>query len=224
MGGEPRFCLVSLALGEWCDRKWLDSFYRGLLKLARRTGTLLAGGDLATSEKVACDIVVCGGVPRGTALRRDGARAGDPIYVSGSLGASALGLDTRRGAAWKRHLQPEPRLALGRFLRTRLRATACMDLSDGLSIDLHRLCLASGAGAALDDVLPVFPGAELVHALHGGEDYELLFTVRSGTRVPASHAGIPLTRIGIIAAGNPGDVTLFGKYLPPLGWDHFRKP
>src|SRR5277367_5318609 len=86
MGGKPRFCLVTLALPSSKAAKWLDGFYQGLLRLARRTGTALAGGDLAHSEKVHCDVMVCGAVAKGKALRRDGARAGDLLYVSGRLG------------------------------------------------------------------------------------------------------------------------------------------
>ena len=212
MGGMPRFCLVSLALAPWSDQRWVDGFYRGLLRLARSTRTTLAGGDLVHAERVMCDIVVCGSAPRGKWLRRDGARSGDGIYVSGPLVASALGLRTRRGRAWERHLKPEPRLELGRLLRTRYRATAAMDLSDGLSLDLHRLCLASGVAAELDAV-PIFPGATLEDALHGGEDYELLFTLPRPTRA--------FPRIGTIVQGKPGTVSLAGRPLPPLGYDHF---
>ncbi len=219
MGGEPRFCLLSLALAPWTDRKWIDRFYTGLLELADREGAPLAGGDLGRSGKLTCDIVVCGAVPRGKALRRDGARAGDSIYVSGRLGGSALGLATGSGAAWKRHLRPEPRLALGRFLRGR--ATAAMDLSDGLSLDLQRLCAASGVAAGIE-APPRFPGATLDQALHGGEDYELLFTARGP--VPPSYEGIPLTRIGAIRRGPPGAVLLDGSPLPALGYDHLREP
>lgn len=223
MGGEPRFCLLSIALAPWTDTKWLNAFYRGFLDLASRSSVVLAGGDLAKAKKVACDVVVCGAVPRGQALRRDGARPGDRIYVSGVLGASALGLEQRSGPAWKRHLRPEPRLELGRYLRTRLRATSAMDLSDGLSLDLRRLCLASGVSAWLDGPLPSFPGVSLDQALHGGEDYELLFTVRPGTPVPERHRGVPLTRIGTILRGTPDRITYAGAPLPPLGWDHFRE-
>lgn len=218
MGGEPRFCLLSLAVAEWADPAWVESFYRGLLRLARREGVVLAGGDLAKSEKVTCDIVVCGAVPRGRALRRGGARAGDAIYVSGALGGSALGLAGSKGMARNRHLRPEPRLALGRFVRETLRATAAMDLSDGLSIDLRRLCDASGLRAEIS-MPPIFPGATLEQALHGGEDYELLFTVPARAKVPPRFEGLPLTRIGSLRSGK--GVMLDGAPLAPLGWDHF---
>lgn len=223
MGGAPRFCLLSLALAPWADQRWVDRFYRGLLDLARRASVTLAGGDLAMADRVACDVVVCGAVPRGGSLRRDGARAGHAIYVSGRLGGSALGLETGKGAAWRKHLKPEPRLALGRFLREKLRASACMDLSDGLSIDLRRLCLASGVAAELSGALPVHRGASLDQALHGGEDYELLFTVRPHTAVPPAFERIPLTRVGTIRKGKAGRVEREGRPLPPRGYDHFAR-
>jgi thiamine-monophosphate kinase len=220
MGGEPRFCLLSLALPCWAGRPWVDGFYRGFLRLAGRAGVPLIGGDLARSEKAMCDVVACGAAPRGRAMRRDGARAGDRIYVSGALGGSALGLATGRGKAWRRHLRPEPRLALGRFLR-RLGATAAMDLSDGLSLDLRRLCLASKLSAEIS-APPVFPDATLQQALDGGEDYELLFTAQPGARLPARFEGLPLTRIGEMRKGRAGAVRLSGAPLPPLGWDHLH--
>lgn len=222
MGGETRFCLLSLALPDWTDERWADRFLKGLLRLARETATPLAGGDLARAERFSCDIVVCGAVPRGTALRRDGARPGDRIYVSGRLGGSALGLATRSGAPWERHLLPEPRLALGRFLRETVRASAAMDLSDGLSLDLRRLCLASQVSAAIDPP-PLFPGASLDQGLHGGEDYELLFTAPPRTRVPSRFRNVPLTCIGLIGAGKPGTVTLAGQPLAPSGFDHLAR-
>jgi len=221
MGGAPRFCLVSLALPDSAGPAWVNQFYSGLLKLAKRTGTVLAGGDLARAQRVMCDMVVVGSVPRGRALRRDGARAGDSIYVSGRLGGSALGLETKRGRAWKRHISPEPRLALGVYLRE-LGATAAMDISDGLSIDLRRLARASRVCAEIEG-LPRFPGATMEQALHGGEDYELLFTVPAGTRVPARFGNLELTRIGRILRGRAGQVLLGGRRLPALGYDHFRR-
>jgi thiamine-monophosphate kinase len=217
MGGQPHFCLVSLAV---TDPKWVPPFFRGLLKLAEETGTVLAGGDLSHSEKIVCDVMVAGAVPRGKALLRSGARAGDEIYVSGRLGGSALGLATKAGAAWQRHLRPQPRLALGRFLREKLRVTSAMDLSDGLSCDLARLACASELAAEIGEP-PRFPRASLEQALHGGEDYELLFTVRPGTRVPASACGVPLTRLGRMRRGTPGQVFRDGNPLPVLGYDHF---
>ncbi|HTS24285.1 MAG TPA: thiamine-phosphate kinase [Bryobacteraceae bacterium] len=225
MGGEPRFCLISLALALWAEPPWVDAFYRGLLRLARREQTPLLGGDLSRSAKTTCDIVVCGSVPRGKALRRDGAQPGNAIYVSGRLGGAALGLSTGRGPAWKRHLHPEPRLKLGHFLRTGVRATAAMDLSDGLSLDLRRLCLASGCAAELTAIpgAAIFPGATLEQALHGGEDYELLFTVPARAAVPARFEGLPLTRLGTVRKGRPGAVLLGGAPLAPLGYDHFRE-
>jgi thiamine-monophosphate kinase len=221
MGGQARFCLVSLALAKWTGDRWVNSFYRGLLRLAEQSGTALAGGDLSHSERVMCDIVVCGAAPRGTPLRRDGARAGDAIYVSGALGGSALGLATGRGKAWRRHLRPEPRLALGGLARTKLHASAAMDLSDGLSLDLHRLCLASKLSAEIE-MPPVYRGATREQALHGGEDYELLFTVPPRMRVPREQAGVTLTRIGTMRKGAPGAVLLNGEPVEPLGYDHFR--
>ncbi|HEY7386996.1 MAG TPA: thiamine-phosphate kinase [Bryobacteraceae bacterium] len=225
MGGAPRFCLLSLAVPKWADERWIDGFFRGLLRLATRAGSVLAGGDLALSTRLGCDIVVCGAVPRGQALRRDGARPGDSIYVSGRLGGSAVGLaQGPQGprVAWRRHVHPEPRLSLGIFLRERLRATAAMDLSDGISLDLHRLCLASSVSAVIESP-PRFPGATRDQALHGGEDYELLFTVPPQTGVPPRFEGVPLTRIGRIAKGRGGMVFLEGAPLKPLGYDHFRR-
>ena len=221
MGGVPRFCLLSLAAGEYADRRWIDRFYAGLLRLARGFGAPLVGGDLARAAKTACDIVVCGAVPRGAALRRDGARAGDAIYVSGSLGGSALGLERQTGKAWLRHLRPQPRLDLGVFLRERVGASAAIDLSDGISLDLRRVALASGLEAAIEPP-PRFPGASLEQALNGGEDYELLFTMHPRVPVPQRFQHIPLTRIGVMRRGRAGAVYLSGKLLPALGYDHFR--
>ncbi len=143
MGGEPRFCLLSLAVPEWADQRWIDAFYRGFLRLARKTSrrrwpeATWRGRNVwrATSWSAA----------RRRPEKRCGATArapGDGIYVSGPLGGAALGLETRRGAAWKKHSRPEPRLEFG--LRLRGRASAAIDLSDGLSLDLHRLCLRLG--------------------------------------------------------------------------------
>ncbi len=200
MGGEPRFCLVSLAMPAERGDKFIDAFYRGLLALARQTKTVLAGGDLAHSDKIYCDVMVCGSTTRGKALQRSGARPDDLLYVSGRL-----------GKPWGRRFQP--RLALGRALRGR--ATSCMDLSDGLSLDLHRLCLASGVAAVVDRI-PILRGATLDRALHGGEDYELLFTLPPRKSPPRG-----TTLVGTIVKGRAGAVEFQGRPLPPRGYDHF---
>jgi thiamine-monophosphate kinase len=193
---------VALAIPDGHD-KWIEAFYRGLLRLANRTGTALAGGDLANSgnRKTHCDVMVCGAVKQGRALRRDGARGGDAICVSGQLGKS-----------WERRI--EPRLALGQSLVGR--ATSCIDLSDGLSMDLCRLCKASGVAAEIDRV-PVVRGATLTRALHGGEDYELLFTMPAKAGTPEG-----TSRIGTIVRGKPGSMMFEGRPLAPRGYDHFK--
>ncbi len=205
MGAVPRFCLLSLALAPWANQRWIRGFYRGFLKLAQQYKMPLAGGDLSHSAKVVCDVVVCGGVPRGKALRRDTARPGDRIYVSGPLGKH-----------WQKNLRPVPRLEFGRQLIGK--ATACMDLSDGISLDLHRLCLASNLAAALD-AIPIHRGSDLPQALHGGEDYELLFTMPPKSRAPRW-----AIRVGTMIEGQPGLVTLHGAVLPALGYDHGKQP
>jgi thiamine-monophosphate kinase len=196
MGGTPKFCLLSLAAPARFD---FDTFYSAVRRVSERYKMTLAGGDLAKSKQVACDVVICGSTPRGSALRRDTAQPGDELYVSRPLGMAA--------ACGYRNL-PEPRLSEGRKLRGR--ATACMDLSDGLGIDLYRMCLASRTGASLDSV-PVAADASLEQALHGGEDYELLYTGRD----------LPGIRIGTMTEGPAGVITLNGNPLPHKGWDHF---
>jgi thiamine-monophosphate kinase len=228
MGGAPRFCLVSVCLPPWASDRWIDDFFTTVTSLAERHQTVLAGGDLARGEIFSCDVTICGAVPRGTALLRSGARPGHEIYVSGQLGGSALGLAGRKGKsgtgkAWKRHLNPEPRLALGQFLREKLHATAAIDISDGLSLDLQRICLTSSVAADIV-VPPRFPGASADQALHGGEEYELLFLVRNGTRVPPVFEGLKLSRVGTAVAGPPGEIRLEGKPLTPGGFDHFASP
>lgn len=201
MGGEPRFCLVSLATGPHHDEIWMKSMFRGLLKLARRTNTALAGGDLShTLHETHIEVMVCGAVPKGQALRRDGAKPGDAIYVSGRL-----------GKPWDRPIQP--RFALARKLRGL--ATACMDLSDGISLDLHRLCKASGVRGQIERI-PIAQGSTEARALHGGEDYELLFTLPPRKTAPQG-----TTRIGTIMKGSPGAVLYKGEPLKPQGYDHF---
>lgn len=200
MGGVPRFCLVSLAVSERETDLWIRAFFRGLLRLARVTETALAGGDMARAEKIHCDVMVCGAVPRGKALRRDSAKPGDSLWVSGTL-----------GKPYDRKIQP--RLELGRKLKGRARS--CIDVSDGLALDLHRMCAASKVAADLERV-PVARGSTIERALHGGDDYELLFTLPATGKGPQG-----TTRIGRIVKGPAGALTLRGQPLEPKGYDHF---
>lgn len=221
MGAEPVFCLVSLGVPAQRAGSWVNGFYRGLLALARRFNVTLAGGDLSRFDKVITDVMCCGRVPRGKALLRSGAKPGHRIYVTGRLGVSARGFASKQGTPWRRHLRPEPRVAAGLVLRT-LGVSAAMDLSDGLSLDLHRLCLESKVGAEIDSRLPIARGASLDEALHGGEDYELLFTAAPSVRIPRTIGKLPLTAIGVITkADRIGSVLFQGKRLRPGGFDHF---
>ena len=201
MGGTPLYCLVSLALAPWTDERWIDGFYRGVYKLLRKAKASLAGGDISHAEQFICDVALCGEVAKGKALLRSGARVGDALYVSGPLGG------------WRNKRAIVPRLEFGRKLLGV--ATACMDISDGLALDLHRLCKASGVAAELDN-LPLLQGATIDQALHDGEDYELLYTAPPRAKT----AGI---RIGSITKGIPGAVRYGGKALKPIGYDHTRQ-
>ncbi|MGH9648280.1 MAG: thiamine-phosphate kinase [Bryobacteraceae bacterium] len=201
-GGDPRCCLVALAVPRTKSERWILAFFRGLLSLGMKTGTVLVGGDLAHDDKVHCSVMVVGAVKRGKALTRAGARPGDQLYVSGRL-----------GKPWDQKVIP--RLALGRKLPGK--ATACIDLSDGLSLDLHRLCKESRVAAQVERI-PIVQGASLERALHGGEDYELLFSLPPHVKQLAG-----TTRIGTIVRGTAGAVWFAGKRLPPRGYDHFAK-
>jgi thiamine-monophosphate kinase len=201
MGGTPLYCLISMALAPWTDQRWIDEFYRGIFKLLRKVKASLAGGDISHAAQFVCDIMICGSVAKGKALLRSGARPGDILYVSGPLGG------------WKHKPVIMPRLEFGRKLVGV--ATACMDISDGLALDLHRLCRESGIAAELDQV-PLLKGATLDQALHDGEDYELLFTAPPRVKAP----GI---RIGRIIKGKPGAVRFQGRALKPIGYDHTRQ-
>ena len=216
MGSEPVFCLVSLAIPARLGASWVRSFYKGLLKLAVKYKITLAGGDLANFNRIVADVICCGRVPQGQAILRSGAKAGDGIYVTGTLGAAgrALRLDGRAVIS-------EPRIAAGIALR-KAGVSAGMDLSDGLSLDLCRLCLESRVSADLDSDLPIAPGASLEDELHGGEDYELLITASPEKKLPAKVAGAPITRIGTITRGRIGQIYFKGRPLKTKGFDHFR--
>jgi thiamine-monophosphate kinase len=233
MGGTPHSAFLSLALPAELPQKWFDDFLRGFLKLAKSYNVQLAGGDTAQSpDGILADVIVIGAIPTGTAALRSGARVGDLIYVSGTLGASVATLQELRGgkklkpSAHPRHFYPDPRIAVGKYLREKKLASSMIDTSDGLSTDLRHICDESNVGAVIEAAaLPALPGDEgLQYALHGGEDYELLFTAPPTRRIPSKIAGVPITRIGTITLGrqiklqNPD-----GKShpLPASGWQHF---
>jgi thiamine-monophosphate kinase len=242
MGGEPVAAFLSLALPRDLPQAWVGEFVRGLVGLAEKYGVPLAGGDTAESpDGILADIIVIGSVPKGEAVLRSGARAGDRIFVSGELGGSAAAVAEMRAKPKKklnprdysRHFYSEPRIELGRALREKGLASAMIDLSDGLSTDLAHICEESGVGAEIESrAIPLArvgkPAreVELEMALHGGEDYELLFTSPQGKRVPAQIDGVLLTQIGVINRGrriflmNENGV---GVELKARGWEHFHK-
>jgi thiamine-monophosphate kinase len=239
MGGVPVAAFLSLGLPQNLRQSWVDQFVKGLLRLAERYDVSLAGGDTAQSpSRILADIVVVGSVPKGKAIRRSGACPGDSIYVTGVLGAAAATLKLLfagrklRPADFPRHFYPTPRIEVGRFLREKGLASAMIDLSDGLSTDLGHICEESGAGAEIrSDAVPRADIGKLGHqvdlqsAVHGGDDYELLFTAPSSKRVPARIADVDITQIGHITRGkqvilvNRGGV---GAKLRPQGWEHFK--
>ncbi len=242
MGGEPVAAFLSLALPRDLSQSWVGRFARSLISLAEKHGATLAGGDTAESpDGILADIIVVGTVPKGKGVLRSGARPGDRVFVSGELGGSAAAVLQMRSRPKKklnprdypRHFYPEPRIELGRILREKGMASAMIDTSDGLSTDLAHICEESGVGAELDaNLVPRAsvgkPAREvdLDLALHGGEDYELLFTARPGKRIPARMAGIALTHIGhitrlrtILLRNSKG----VADELQPRGWEHFRR-
>jgi thiamine-monophosphate kinase len=249
MGARPLAAFVSLAVPQElthgrAGQSWTDRFYDGLLTLAERWQVPLAGGDLAQSPggadaRAAADIVVIGAVERGRALLRSGAKAGDAIYVTGTLGGAAAELralmqEPRRfrsvtvATAEHPHFFPEPRIQVARALVRRRLATVAIDISDGLSVDLEHLCEESCVRAEVDaTLLPLGSGATLEDALHGGDDYELLFTAGAGARVPRSIAGVPVHRIGRMLRRQARrlQMTLMKNgrrsELKAEGWQHF---
>ncbi len=247
MGGEPRCFLLSLALPEGCTGKWMDEFLGGLGRASRKLKCPPAGGDTTRRKEILINICVIGEVKKEREATRSGARVGDRIFVSSRLGEAELGLrllksgfkdNARASALLRKHFYPEARVALGNWLTAKQMVTAMMDLSDGLSTDLTRLCEASGIGARIHlGKLPLasrifsarFDEKERLQAgLHGGDDYELLFCVarRDTSKIPKRVSGIELTEIG--EATNGAKITLItpsGKEIPLRagGWDPFRR-
>ena len=225
--------------------------------------TIIGGDTAVVPRTTMIDVLVAGEVRRGRAIRRSGTQPGELLYVSGRLGLAALGLRLLESQPRKRasinvarartphtgrlpwaeaacdseaiqaHLYPQPQCALGRYLAARRLATAMIDLSDGLSTDLNRLCEAGGVGARVWTELLPHPHLEDLHdslqlALHGGEDYQLLFTVdpRQASRFPARFRGIPLHHIGEITRAKRvvlHQATGRVETLRPRGYDHFRR-
>jgi thiamine-monophosphate kinase len=268
MGARPRWALLSVGVP---SRIWggnfLDEFYEGFFRLAGEHGVALVGGDVSrTPERVVIDSVVLGEVGRGRAVLRSGARAGDQIFVTGSLGAAAAGLRLLeaahaetdalahrayfRGARGlvERQTRPAPRVGWGAFLGERKLATAMIDLSDGLAPDLAHLCRESRAGALIrSDMLPVsnlltdarslrgnplareLRAAAVSLALRGGEDFELLFTVRprDAVKLPRELGGVRATRVGEVRGQKFGlKIVVEGEErdLAPRGFEHFPAP
>jgi len=239
MGGNPFATFLSLALPAKLPQGWVDQFLQGLLALAKRFKVQLAGGDTAGSPRgVLADIVVVGTVPKGNAILRSGAQPGDRIYVTGQLGGSAAVLALLRSRKRRlnpksspSHFFPEPRIEVGRILGDKRIATSMIDVSDGLSTDLSHLCEESGCGAEIcQDAIPRAKvgknsNVDLEFALHGGEDYELLFTAARKTHVPSRIARVQIAEIGQITRGRqiilrkPSGATV---KLEPRGWEHFR--
>jgi thiamine-monophosphate kinase len=245
MGATPVAAFLSLAVPMDTPQEWVDSFFEGFLELADRYQTTLAGGDLSQSQNgIVADVMVIGSVKRGHAVLRSTARANDIIYVTGRLGASAATLQKlqeqkvsrlrppRRAPLEMtqnriRHFYPEPRIAVGNLLAKRKLARAMIDCSDGLSVDLRHICEASGLGAILTrDLIPVAAGATLEQALHGGEDYELIFTAAPKAKIPVEISGVPVTEIGWMTRERGVRITDERMQPQPLearGWQHFRK-
>ncbi|MDR7485559.1 MAG: thiamine-phosphate kinase [Armatimonadota bacterium] len=271
MGGTPTHAVVSLMLPGDLDVDWVDDLYEGLLEMARGAGIALVGGNLAQAPAIIVDVALLGEVDPQVVVRRSGARPGDLVVVTGTLGRAAAGLLALEGGGnaglgarpraapgavapggavpggtaleWVLAAQrrPRPRLAEGRALAASRVVRAMIDLSDGLALDLWRVCEASGVGVRLDgDRLPVDASAAEIAgaagrdpldvALFGGEDYELLFAVAPqdadrALRLLSEEVGTPGTVIGTFVPASAGRTIVVGgrpRPLEPGGWTHFR--
>jgi len=224
MGGLPKFIFLSLGLPGQFDPVWVDRFTEGISGACREHDCVLAGGDTVRSrEGILITVTVIGEMPADQVVYRSGARPGDEVWVSGTLGRAAAGLEICRSGIKtdpgemqtlvEAHLDPRPRISLGRLLAGNKVAHAMMDLSDGLATDLSHLCQQSGVGAVVYAAeLPALPvlreAADLLNRdpldlmIRGGEDYELVFTAAAaaGTRIAklGQQAGMRLSRVGTI--------------------------
>lgn len=248
MGGTPRYFLISLGLPRTTSLSFISSFYRGLKKAAKGYDVLLIGGDVSLSQKIVINICVLGEGKKRNLLFRRGAKAGDDLFVSGTLGDSALGLKILQKSGLKgkpqrlieRHLSPVPRIKLGQALSQHRLATAMIDISDGLLLDTSHLLESSRVGACIweERILLSRLYREQIHfysknlyrfALSGGEDYELLFTALPGKKERilslSATLKIPITWIGKILPQQGGFhvIDKDGKEYSPsrLGFEHF---
>ena len=250
MGAAPHAYTLVTALPKTVGEDWLAAFAAGLGEDQERFGIGLAGGDsVSTTGPVTLSVTAFGLVPKGRALPRWGGRPGDRVFVTGTIGDAALGLqvafgkievadEVARGALLRRLRRPDPRTGVGPRLVGL--ATACLDVSDGLVADLGHLCEESRCAAVLDatrvplsDSARAVVGADaamLSLALTGGDDYELLFTApeeaRPALRTLAVDTGVPIAEIGLLAGGDAGSVGVVGAdgqpiALPVRGWEHF---
>jgi len=249
MGGTPKYFLISIGLPKNISLSFVSSFYRGLKKEAKQFRVELVGGDTALAQKIIINICLLGEGRKSDLLFRKGAKVGDALFVSGTLGDAALGLKILQGKGKtkgaegliQKHLSPRPRVELGQAIAKHHLATAMIDVSDGLLIDTSHLLEESGVGARIwEDQIPLsglyqkwihsFSRNLFQFALSGGENYELLFTVPSEMRKRISsftHSlKIPITCIGEILPQKEGlqIIKKNGKDYSPshLGFEHFR--
>jgi thiamine-monophosphate kinase len=245
MGAAPRVALLSLVLPPALPVASVDALVDSMAALAARARIAIVGGNIARSPgPLIVDVTATGSVHRRRVLTRTGARAGDDLYVSGTLGGAAAGLRMLSAAASAlshatrdelaanacvvRYRRPEPRTRLGMLLGRNRAARACVDLSDGLADGVRQLAEASGLGAIIDaDALPIEEGATLLDALGGGEDYELLFAVSPRMRSRLKNAmrlagGLGVTRIGRLTADRAMLLHRSGSTEElPAGFEHF---
>jgi len=249
MGGRPRYFLISIGLPKHLPLSFVSLLYRGLKEEARRSQVGLIGGDTSLSQKIIINICLIGEGKKGDLLFRDGAKVGDDIYVSGTLGDSALGLmilqdgnlQRKPKGLIKKHLFPTPRIELGQALATKHLASAMIDLSDGLLSDARHILEESRVGAQIwEESIPIsrlyrkwvriYAKETYQIAMSGGEDYELLFTAPPNKRRRiislARSIDHPITLVGQILPQKEGFhlVKKGGKKIPlnRLGYDHFK--
>jgi thiamine-monophosphate kinase len=235
MAASPRYALCALTISDDVDAAWVIELAGGMRECCDEFALSLVGGNVARGREVSIAVTVAGEVAQGRAVRRHGARPGDPVVVTGSLGGAAAGLrlaserswtDDERGAL-RRQVRPTPRVGEAGVLAS-AGATAMIDVSDGLALDLTRLCAASGVGVRVDlGALPRHPAATPDEARAGGEDYELLATLPEPDAVARARDrldeafGVPLTQIGVIIEEGLVAVADGAAHpLEPEGWDH----